>query len=240
MYIYGRNIIREALRANIVLHRVYYLLSPGSDRDFKRLLNTLESRKVPLISSTERSLNRVTHSAKHQGIVADIGDFPYVTLDKVLESGKRPYFFIMLDRIQDPRNLGAIMRIAAGVGATSVIKSVIDSVEVTSTVIKASAGFAFRIPVVKCNNLKVCINILKEREVWIYGTAREGKLLWDVDMKENSAMLFGNEGNGIKKSILNRCDEIIKIPMENDVESLNVSNAVAVISYELLRQRSIK
>lgn len=240
MYIYGRNIIREALKANIVLHHVYYLLSPGSDQDFKRLLNTLKSRKVPLTSSTERSLNRVTHSAKHQGIVADIGDFPYVPLDKLFESGKRPYYFIMLDRIQDPRNLGAIMRIAVGVGATGVIKSVIDSVDVTPTVIKASAGFAFHIPVVKCDNLKVCINILKERGVWIYGTARKGNLLWDVDMKENSAMLFGNEGNGIKKSILNRCDEIVKIPMVSDVDSLNVSSAAAVISYELLRQRSIK
>ncbi len=240
MHIYGRNIIQEALKTNIRLHRIYYLSSRRTNQDFKKLLNTLASRNIPMEPTSEGSLNRITHNAKHQGIVADIGDFPYTTLDELLDTNKRPYFFILLDRIQDPRNLGAIIRTAVGVGSTGIIKSVRDSVDITSTVVKASAGLVFRMPVVRCDNLKICINILRERGVWIYGTDKTGKVLWDVDMSEDLALIFGNEGNGIKKSILKRCDEIIKIPMESDADSLNVSNAVAVISYELFRQRRVK
>ncbi|GFR34903.1 hypothetical protein TCEA9_07150 [Thermobrachium celere] len=178
----------------------------------------------------------------HQGVIAVISPYKYATVDDILnyakEKGEDP-FVIILDEIEDPHNLGSIIRSANVFGAHGVIILKRRSALVTPTVIKASAGAAMHTRVAKVTNLTQTIKELKERGLWIIGTDMDGEVSFQSNLKGPIGLVIGSEGKGISRLVKENCDIIVKIPMRGDVNSLNASVAAGIIMYEVVRQRGI-
>lgn len=184
---------------------------------------------------------KIPPHVKTQGVVAYLREFPYASLEEIeeryLRAGERP-LIVMLDEIEDPQNVGAILRVSDAVGAHGVIIPKHRGCEITGTVIKVSAGSAFNIPVAKVTNLKEAIQFFSRRDVWIVGlTHRAEKTIYDLPGDLPLLLIAGNEERGIRPTILERCDFLAKIPMRGLVESLNVAQAVGIALYEIIRQR---
>ena len=237
MIIYGRNVIREALQAEIRLSRAYLLAAEGASGDLRTLEEELGRRNVPVEKLPRDRLDAVSHSKEHQGIAAKIPDFVYAETRAVLDRLDHPPFVIVLDRIQDPHNLGAIIRTAYGAGADLIILPAHDGCLVTPAVLKTSAGFAFRMPVAVETNLSRAIEALKERGVWVYGAAAGGESCFARDFSGPTALVFGNEGEGIRRLVLEKCDFRVAIPMAREMDSLNVSVSAAVIAFRVTESR---
>ena len=210
------------------------------DARMRQFLERANEAGVRLIEADGLRLAKLAGSHGHQGVVARVEPVPQIhSLDDLLDAVTGPALLLVLDGVTDPHNLGACLRVADGAGAQAVIAPKDHAVGVNATVAKVASGAAETVPYFMVTNLARTLNELKERNIWIIGTAEDApKTLYQVDLKGPVALVLGAEGEGMRQLTRKTCDELISIPMQGAVESLNVSVASGVCLYEALRQRS--
>lgn len=234
----GRNPVIEALKSGAQLDTIYIDGSGGSLNVIRRLA---KEKGIIVKDADDRKLTRLAGGASHQGVVAEGACGEYVSVEDILavsqNKGTKP-FIIICDEIEDPHNLGAIIRTAETSGADGVIIPKRRSASLNATVFKTSAGAASYVPVARVSNLAACIDQLKDNGVWIYGTDASGTDYSKTDFTDGCAIVIGSEGFGISRLISQKCDFMIKLPMLGKINSLNASVAAGIFMYEVLRQRS--
>lgn len=239
--LYGLHPVLEALRAeDRELHRIY-LEEGRRGRAVEEILQLARARHVPVAFETRDGLDRRAGTARHQGAIGITAAKTYVSFDDLLESAGKldAPLLLVLDGIEDPHNLGAILRTAEAAGAQGVILPTRRAVGLTGAVAKVSAGAVEHLPVARVVNLSQAIERLKEARFWIYGLDAKGSRSYaEVDYRGPVALVVGGEGRGMRPLVAGRCDGTVCIPMRGKVESLNVSVATAVVLYEILRQRA--
>ncbi|ABB15142.1 MULTISPECIES: 23S rRNA (guanosine(2251)-2'-O)-methyltransferase RlmB [Carboxydothermus] len=232
--IYGVNPVREALMKGIV--NKLYLSRETKDKNIRELLLLARENKVPVVEVPREKLH-----AKSQGVEADISPVKYVEIDDILAIAERkaePLFILVLNHLEDPQNLGAILRSAEAFGVHGVIIPKRRAVQVTGAVAKASAGAYLKVPVARCTNVAETLRYLKEKGAWVVGADAKSKAsLWDTDFKLPLALVIGGENVGLTSHILRECDFTVSIPMVGTINSLNASVAAALLMAEVVRQR---
>lgn len=236
-YLYGRNPIKERLNAKKVIHTLY--LQKGSDtQSFEQLAIT---QRIPVQWVDKGQLKNMVGEANHQGVVAHIPDYTFTSLEKVLDStqNKEHSCLIVADGLEDPHNLGAILRIADGAGVDGVIIGKHRSVSLTSTVAKVSAGAIESVNIVEVTNLAQTLKTLKDAGYWIYGSDVNNAVVYhQAQLSGKVVIIVGSEGKGMSSLVKKHCDVLLTIPMHGKVDSLNVAVATGILVYEVLRQRS--
>lgn len=230
MIVYGKNVVKEAIFANREIYALY-LDEKSSDQHF---LAFLKDKKVKFTYKSKGELNGLTQNALHQGVVADVKAYEYFDLEDLLDESKRQRF-IILDGIEDPHNLGAILRTAEATQLDGIILSKKGQVPLNATVAKVSSGAIEHVPVILVSNINQTILKLKKHNVWVVGTDGATDQTYDDLPKNGSvAVILGNEGEGIRPLIKQNCDFLVKIPMFGKINSLNVSVAAALMMYRML------
>lgn len=229
--IYGRNAVLEALKGGQVLDKLF-VQSGEREGSITLIIAKAKEAGIPVLYVQKEKLDSLSRSGAHQGVVAMVAGVTYQTVEEILasaaEKGEAP-FVVIADGVEDPHNLGAIIRSAEGAGAHGLIIAKRHSSPVTPTVIKASAGAAAHLPIAKVTNLATTIDELKEAGLWIYGAEAGGTSLYESDPTGAAAFVVGSEGKGISRLIKDKCDFILSIPMYGQVNSFNVSCAAAVL-----------
>jgi 23S rRNA (guanosine2251-2'-O)-methyltransferase len=238
--LYGLHAIREALRAGA--RPLQRLLVLRTDRQFADVVQQARSQHIPVHIEPPAAFDRLVPGQKHQGIIAFVAAKAYCTIDDILEHARclgEPPFLVILDGVEDPHNLGAVLRTAEAAGVHGIFIPERRAVGLTSVVAKVSAGALDHIRVARVVNLSRLIEELKGDGVWVYGVEPSAPAdVTTVDMTGPVAFVFGGEGGGIRHGVLQECDGRVRIPMKGKVTSLNVSAAVAVTLFEGVRQRS--
>lgn len=236
----GRNPVIEALKSDSNLDCIYICGNGGSLTQIRKLA---KEKNVIVKDALENKLSALSGGASHQGVVAVGACGKYVSVEDILkisqEKGTKP-FIIICDEIEDPHNLGAIIRTAESAGADGVIIPKRHSASLNATVFKTSAGAASWLPVARVTNLASTIDFLKENGVWIYGTDASGEDYTKTDLSGSIGLVIGSEGFGISKLIMKKCDFLLKLPMLGKITSLNASVAAGIFMYEAVRQRLSK
>ena len=239
--LYGLHAVREALKAGS--RPLQRLLVIRTDKQFADLVQLARSLHVPVHVQPSASLDRLVPDGRHQGIVAFAAAKAYQTEESILARAaerNEPPLLVILDGVEDPHNLGAVLRTAEGAGVHGLFIPERRAVGLTSVVAKVSAGAIDHIPVARVTNTSRLIESLKAVGVWIYGVEPSAsKLYTDVDLRGPVGLVFGGEGTGIRPGLLQHCDERIRIPMRGRVQSLNVSASAAVLLFEAARQRGL-
>ena len=238
--LYGLHAVREALKAGT--RPFQRLLVLRTDRQFTDLIQLARSRQVPVHIQPLTALDRLVPGGKHQGVVAFIAAQSYQSEEQILaraaERGESP-LVVILDGVEDPYNLGAVLRTAEGAGVHGVFIPERRAAGLTSVVAKASAGAIDHIPVARMTNISRLLESLKAAGIWVYGVTPSAKQVFtDVDLRGPIGFVLGGEGAGIRPGVLHHCDETIRIPMKGQIQSLNVSASAAVVLFEAVRQRS--
>lgn len=235
-YIVGRNAVREALRGERIID---CLMASGNLSSLTEIINLAKNKNITIKKVNKATLDRLT-PINHQGVVALAGAKESSSIDEILslafEKGEKP-FLIVADGIEDPHNLGAIIRTAECVGAHGVIIPKRRASGITSAVEKSSAGALEHMLVAKVNNISSAIDELKGKGLWVYGADMSGKMWTSEDLKGSVALVIGSEGRGISENVRKKCDFILSLPMKGKVNSLNASVAAGVLMYEVCRQR---
>lgn len=235
--IIGRNPVIEALKSDTPLDTIYISGNGGSLGLIRRLA---KEKGIVVKDAQEKKLTQLADGASHQGVVAVGACGEYVTVEEILDvsrkKGTKP-FIIICDEIEDPHNLGAIIRTAETSGADGIIIPKRRSASLNATVAKTSAGAVSYVPVARVSNLSACIDTLKENGVWIYGTDASGSDYCKTDFTGSMALVIGSEGFGISRLIREKCDFMVKLPMYGKINSLNASVAGGIFMYEVVRQR---
>lgn len=237
----GRNAVIEAFRAGKTIDKVFILDGCHDDP-----INTItrEARKHNTIISyvVKERLDQMSHTGKHQGVIAIAAAYEYATVEDILdnakEKGEAPFIFI-LDNIEDPHNLGAIIRTANLAGAHGIIIPKRRAVGLTATVARTSAGAINYTPVAKVTNISNTIEELKKEGMWFVCADMDGELMYNLDLKGPIGLVIGNEGEGVSRLVKEKCDFTATIPMKGDIDSLNASVAAGVLAYEIVRQRML-
>lgn len=239
--LYGLHAVREALKAGS--RPLQRLLVIRTDKQFADLVQLARSLRVPVHIQPSASLDRLVPDGRHQGIVAFAAAKAYQTEESILARAaerNEPPLLVILDGVEDPHNLGAVIRTAEGAGVHGVFIPERRAVGLTSVVAKVSAGAIDHMPVARVTNTSRLIESLKAVGVWVYGVEPSAsKLYTDVDLRGPVGLVFGGEGTGIRPGLLQHCDERIRIPMRGHVQSLNVSASAAVLLFEAARQRGL-
>ena len=240
--IYGRNPVSELIKSEKDIDKIY-VNKELMDGSLRSIIKMAQDRKIIVSYCTREKLDEMSETTKHQGIMAVIPQTEYASVEDILkladEKGEAPFIFI-LDEIEDPHNLGAIIRTANVCGAHGVIIPKRRSATVNGTVAKASAGAVSSTLVARVNNISATIEELKKKNVWVYGMEADGdKMYYEHDLKGSIAIVVGSEGFGMSRLVRKSCDFIVKIPVKGTVNSLNASVAAGVVAFEALRQRLI-
>lgn len=238
-YIAGKNPIMEALRSDREIHKIF--IAEGSQRgQMQQLIKQANEKKIIVQFVPKKKLDQL-YEGNHQGVVAQVAAYAYYELDDLFalaEKKQEAPFFLLLDEIEDPHNLGSIIRTADAAGVHGVIIPKRRAVGLTTTVAKASTGAIEHVPVVRVTNMARTIDELKDRGVWIAGTDAKGSSDFrTLDGTMPLGLVIGSEGKGIGRLIREKCDFLIHLPMVGHVTSLNASVAAAILMYEVLRQR---
>lgn len=241
--IFGKNAAYEILK-NTERQIRKVVIAKELKSELSEIIDLAKEKAIQLHYMPRKEMDRLSKGTAHQGVIVNTFTKDYVEiedlLDKAKERDEKP-LIIILDSVQDPHNLGAVLRTADGAGAHGVIILKQNAVHVTSTVERISTGASEYVPVARVSNLNYAIDILKKAGVWVVGIENEGKdEYFKVDFKMPIALIFGSEGEGIKKSSKEKCDYLVKIPMMGTITSLNVSVSAGIIMYEVLRQRLAK
>lgn len=239
IYIYGKNAIEEALQSKQSVDKIY-IRSNLPKSHFKSIIQLASGSKVPVSYVPGKKLYELVGSVKDQGTVAVMSAVTYHDFDDWIAEVQTDTFpcILLLNEIEDPGNLGAILRTAAAAGISAVIVPKHRQAPVSALVYKTSAGTAGRVPIVRVGNLNQTILKLKDRGFWIAGLDMNGsETLWNLEVDRPLAFVIGNEGSGIRKKTLDHCDYTFTIPMHNNVESLNASVSTALICYEWARKK---
>jgi 23S rRNA (guanosine2251-2'-O)-methyltransferase len=239
--LFGRNPVLELLRARRRQVEEIAVLSEGRGPALQELLGLARQSGVKISYRTRDQLTAIAGTPHHQGVVARVAGAEYASLDDVLSvPGQRsePAFFLALDQVQDPRNLGAILRSAEVMGAHGAIVPKHHAVGLTSAAAKSAMGALEHLPVARETNISQVLDILKKDGVWIVGSVvRGGRAPWEVDLRGPMCLVLGGEGPGLRPLVAKGCDFLVSIPMRGQVESLSVGAAAAILCYEVRRQR---
>jgi RNA methyltransferase, trmH family, group 3 len=236
----GRNPIIEALKNNRPIEKIM-VNKASKEGSIKKILAMAKENKVIIQEVDRHKLDEMSESHAHQGVIAITSDYRYYDLDEILEiprqKGEDP-FFIILDGITDPHNLGSIIRTAHAVGAHAVIIPKRRSVQITPIVAKASAGAVEYLPVCKVTNIVNTIKTLKENGLWIAAVDMGGQTFYQQNLGGPLGLVVGSEGEGISRLVKQNCDFTVSMPMSGNVTSLNASVAGGILLYEVYRQRN--
>jgi len=245
--LFGVNPVLEALRAGRRPIQEITIAEGATHARLRELIEMARAQNVPIHHAPRISLDRVTGNASHQGVVARVAAARYAVAEDLLDSiatrvGDSPKpLVVVLDGVEDPHNLGAVLRTAECAGVNGVFLPERRAAGLNETVAKASAGAIEYLPVSRTTNLSRLIDQLKERNVWVVGTAVEAQMDYtEWDWTRASAVVMGGEGKGLHRLVREHCDALVKIPVLGHIESLNVSVATGIILYEALRQRALK
>lgn len=230
MYIYGKNVAIETLRNRQPIKKAYIY------RNFqdKNIISELQKRNIPIKFVDKFELDKLA-KGNHQGIILSIPDYEYTPLDELLK--KENALLVILDHLEDPHNLGAIVRTCEAAGVDGIIIPKNRCVDVNSTVMRTSVGALDYVKIAQVTNLVGTMKELKEKGFWIVGTDMDGTDYQEIDYRGNTAIVIGNEGNGMARLVKENCDFIASIPMNGKVNSLNASVAAGIIIYEAIAKR---
>lgn len=235
----GRNAVLEAFRSGKTIDRLF-ILDGCKDGPIQSIVREARKHDTIIHFVPKERLNAMSSTGKHQGVVAQAAAYEYSEIEDIFalaeKKGEDP-FVILLDNIEDPHNLGAIIRTANQCGAHGVIIPKRRAAGLTATVAKASAGAINYTPVVKVTNLVQTMEELKERGLWFVCADMDGEVMYSQNLTGPIGLVIGNEGEGVSRLVRENCDFITKIPMKGDIDSLNASVAMGVLAYEIVRQR---
>lgn len=235
----GRNAVLEALKTERQID-VLYLSSTASGGSIGKILALAKEKQIVIKNVTPQKLDQLSNGVNHQGVAILCSATEYVSLDDLLssirEKGEDP-FLILCDEIDDPHNLGAIIRTAEAAGAHGVIIPKRRNVSVTQTVYKTSAGAAGVLPVCRVSNLKQTVERLKKEQIWVYTADMDGTPWCQVDYRGGVALIIGSEGKGVSRILREASDFVVSLPMNGQINSLNASVAAGILMYEITRQR---
>lgn len=235
----GRNAVMEALRAGRPVDRLY-VLDGCQDGPVCSIVRMARKTDVPVQFTAKERLDQISVTGRHQGVIARTAAYEYASVGDMLALAKERQedpFLILLDGIEDPHNLGAIIRTANLAGAHGVIIPKHRAVGLTATVARTSSGALNYTPVAKVTNLAKTIEELKKQGMWFVCADMDGTTMYDLDLKGPVGLVVGNEGSGVSRLVRETCDYIASIPMNGQIDSLNASVAAGVLAYEIVRQR---
>lgn len=235
----GRNAVIEAFRARKTVDKLF-VLEHCKEGSMNTVLREAKKHDTIINYVKKERLDQMSETGKHQGVIAYIAAFEYATVDDILKKAEdkgEPPFVVILDDIEDPHNLGAIIRTANLAGAHGVIIPKHRAAGLTATAVKASAGAVSYTPVAKVTNISKTIEELKDKGLWFVCADMGGTTMYDLDLKGPIGLVVGNEGKGVSRLVKEKCDFIASIPMFGDIDSLNASVATGVLAYEIVRQR---
>lgn len=230
MFVYGRNVAKELLKNNKKIKKIYV----QKDFNDKEIFSLIEKNKLNYEVLNKNQL-RSFEKYSHQGIILDIQEFSYYKLDDIMNINNKNSKIVILDHLEDPHNLGAIIRTCEAAGIDGIIIPKNRSVSVNSTVMKTSVGALDHVKICMVTNLVQTIKQLKENGYWIIGTDMEGTDYTEIDYSGKCCIIIGNEGKGISSSISKSCDFIASIPMYGKINSLNASVAAGIVIYEAVK-----
>ena len=238
----GRNAVLEAFRSGKTIDKLF-LLDGCMDGPIRTIQREAKKHDTIISYVTKERLDQISETGKHQGVIAVAAAYEYAEVEDILkkaeEKGEPPFIFL-LDDIEDPHNLGAIIRTANLAGAHGVIIPKRRAVGLTATVAKTSAGALNYTPVAKVTNLVKTMEELKEKGLWFVCADMDGEQMYDLNLTGPIGLVMGNEGSGVSDLVKKHCDFVASIPMKGDIDSLNVSVATGVLTYEIVRQRLLK
>ncbi|MDY2991089.1 MAG: 23S rRNA (guanosine(2251)-2'-O)-methyltransferase RlmB [Hornefia butyriciproducens] len=239
--IIGRNPVAEALKSGREMERI--LIQKGAGGSVGKILSLAKERGVILQYEEKEFLDRKAGGGRHQGVIAFVSAHEYAGVEDMLalaEKRGEPPFLIVLDELEDPHNLGAVMRTAECAGAHGVIISRRRAGGLTETVARTSAGAVEYLPCARVTNIPRTLDELKKKGIWVYACDMDGETYWKQDLTGPVALVIGSEGRGISRLVREKCDFAVSIPMVGKITSLNASNAAAILMYEVRKQRDGK
>ena len=235
----GRNAVIEAYRAGRPIDKLF-ILDGCQDGPILTIKREAKAKQTPVKFVTKERLDQLSETGKHQGVIAYAAAYEYATVEEILDNarqkGEAPFLFL-LDNIEDPHNLGAIIRTANLAGAHGVIVPKNRAAGLTADVAKTSAGALNFTPVARVTNLAKTIEELKKEGIWFVCADMGGTTMYDLNLKGPIGLVIGNEGEGVGRLVKEKCDMVASIPMKGDIDSLNASVAAGVLAYEIVRQR---
>jgi len=233
MIVSGRNNVKEILKN---FEKNFGIKKAVLQNNFQEndILSLLKMRKIPIIYEEKAKLDTLAKN-NHQGVILEVGDYNYVSLDSIIK-GKEKCKILILDHLEDPHNLGAIVRTVEASGLDGIILPINRSVSVNETVMKTSVGALYNVKICQVTNLTNTIKYLQKNGFWIYGASMEGEKYSDIKFSDKSCLIIGNEGNGLARIIRESCDYIVSIPMNGKVNSLNASVAAGILIYEMVKE----
>lgn len=241
-YIIGRNPVLEILKSERKIEKIY--VQKGDLKgSINKIMGMARAEGIIIQEVDRHKLDQMSGGEVHQGVLALVTDFEYSTIEDILdyseERGEKP-FVIILDGIEDPHNLGSIIRTAECAGVHGIIIPERRSASVNQTVAKSSAGAIEHMKVAKVVNISDTIDTLKDKGLWIYGADANGETYYESNLEGSIGLVIGNEGKGISRLVKEKCDVILSIPMVGKISSLNASNATSILVYEIVRQNNVK
>ena len=235
----GRNAVIESYRAGRPIDKLF-ILDGCQDGPILTIKREAKAKQTPVKFVTKERLDQLSETGKHQGVIAYAAAYEYATVEEILDNarqkGEAPFLFL-LDNIEDPHNLGAIIRTANLAGAHGVIVPKNRAAGLTAVVAKTSAGALNFTPVARVTNLAKTIEELKKEGIWFVCADMGGTTMYDLNLKGPIGLVIGNEGEGVGRLVKEKCDMVASIPMKGDIDSLNASVAAGVLAYEIVRQR---
>lgn len=235
----GRNAVIEAFRAGKTVDKLF-VLEHCKEGSMNTVLREAKKHDTVIHYVKKERLEQMSETGKHQGVIAYIAAYEYASVDDILKKAEEkgePPFIVLLDDIEDPHNLGAIIRTANLAGAHGVIIPKHRAAGLTATAVKASAGAINHTPVAKVTNISKTIEELKDKGLWFVCADMDGTTMYELDLKGAIGLVIGNEGKGVSRLVKDKCDFVASIPMFGDIDSLNASVAAGVLAYEIVRQR---
>lgn len=235
----GRNAVLEAFRSGKTIDKLY-ILDGCQDGPVKTIAREARKHETIINYVKKERLDQLSETGKHQGVIAVAASYEYATVEDILQRAREkgePPFILLLDNIEDPHNLGAMIRTANLAGAHGVIIPKRRAVGLTAVVARTSAGALNYTPVAKVTNLKATMEQLKKEGMWFVCADMGGTPYYDLDLKGSIGLVIGNEGEGVSRLVKENCDFVASIPMKGDIDSLNASVAAGILSFEIARQR---
>ena len=235
----GRNAVLEAFRSGKTIDKLY-ILDGCQDGPVKTIAREAKKHETIINYVKKERLDQLSETGKHQGVIAVAASYEYVTVEDILQRAREkgePPFILLLDNIEDPHNLGAMIRTANLAGAHGVIIPKRRAVGLTAVVARTSAGALNYTPVAKVTNLKATMEQLKKEGMWFVCADMGGTPYYDLDLKGSIGLVIGNEGEGVSRLVKENCDFVASIPMKGDIDSLNASVAAGILSFEIACQR---
>ena len=237
-YVVGRNPVLEILKTDKEIEKLY-ILKGELQGSINKIVGIAKDRNIVIQQVDKNKLDSLSEGNAHQGVVALVTSYRYVGIEDILNRAKernQPPFIVVLDGLEDPHNLGSIIRTAECAGVHGVIIPKRRSAQVNQTVYKSSAGAVEHMLVAKVNNIVNAIEELKDNGLWIYGADMDGNNYNKTSLEGSVALVIGSEGKGLSRLVKEKCDVLVKIPMLGKISSLNASNAASILIYEVVRQ----